>query len=117
PASRYRTGLVMLVALVGTAALSCAPAGAYFRGSGGGTAQAAVGSVSAPASASAQFVAGEVKLSWSHAQLASGGAVQGYVVTRSDGATVCGSAGDPVKTLSCSDASAGTAQSYTYTVA
>src|ERR1700722_8232331 len=64
---------------------------AYFVSSGTATASASVGAINAPTSVTAEQSGGDVAIAWNAATLSSGGAVQGYTVTRSDGATICGS--------------------------
>jgi YVTN family beta-propeller protein len=105
-----------LAALLATGLLLALAAGAiaFFTSTGTGTAAASVGTLNAPSNVTAQQSGSDVNVSWSAATLSSGGAVQGYRVTRSDSATVCGSP-TLVTTLSCTDSSV-PAGSYTYTV-
>ena len=113
---RSHQAIAALVAVACAAGLAAGGAFAYFSVSGHGNAVASVGTVSPPGAVSAQFIAGQVKLSWAAAKLSSGAPVQGYVVTRSDGATVCGSTAAPVTGISCFDPTATAARNYTYTV-
>jgi DNA-binding beta-propeller fold protein YncE len=87
---------------------------AYFVSSGTATASASVGAINAPASVTAEQSGSDVKIAWDAATLSSGGAVQGYTVTRSDGATICGSPALDAND-SCTDTGV-PAGSYTYTV-
>ena len=116
---RYRivgalTTLVLLASVVGGA-------WAYFSSTGAGAASASVGSVSVPGSPSAHVAASadRVLISWGAATLSNGDAVQGYIVTRSDGASVCGTSsalfsGAP---LACEDTNVVSDATYRYTVA
>ncbi len=103
--------LLLLLALVlGDAGAALA----YFAGVGASTAQATVGSIIPPSGVTATQSGANITVSWNAATLSTGGAVQGYTVTRSDGTTVCGSP-TPVTTLSCGDSSVPSG-TYTYTV-
>ena len=84
----------------------------------GSNGKSLAGSVGAPSSPTVPAYSndGHVTVSWGAATLASGGAVQGYYVVRSDSTAVCGSLASPVTGLSCSDV-VGTNGTYTYTVA
>jgi 6-phosphogluconolactonase (cycloisomerase 2 family) len=96
--------------------MSCLAAGAwaYFSSTGTSTAAASIGSVGAPASASAQQSGSDITITWGAATLSGGGAVDGYRVTRSDATTICG--GPALETaLSCTDTDA-PAGSHAYTV-
>ena len=110
---RRRPVLAGLAVLVLALVLSVG-AVAYFTSTGSGTAQASVGSVNAPTGVTAKQSGANVTIDWGAATLSSGGGVQGYVVTRSDGTTVCGSP-TPVTGLSCTDENVPSGN-YTYTV-
>ena len=122
-ATRRGAGRRRLIALpVGLlAALSLAGmAFAYLSASttSGSNGKSLAGSVGAPSSPTVPAYSsdGHVTVSWGAATLASGGAVQGYYVVRSDSTVVCGSLASPVTGPSCSDV-VGTNGTYTYTVA
>jgi hypothetical protein len=109
----HRRCLSLLSALL---ALPCLAVGAwaYFSATGTSTAAASVGSIDTPTNASAEQSGPDITITWSAASLSGGGAVDGYRVTRSDAATICG--GPALETaLSCTDTNA-PAGSHTYTV-
>jgi hypothetical protein len=119
-----RRGLApKLLVLAGLAALAlslAAVAFAYFTAgaTGGSNGQSTAGTVGPPGSptVAAFSTTGTVHISWGAAKLGNGDPVQGYFVTRSDNAAVCGSSiGSPITGLSCDDSGVpdGT---YSYTV-
>ena len=79
--------LLLLALVVGDAGGALA----YFAGVGASTAQATVGSISPPSGVTATQGGANITVSWNAATLSTGGAVQGYTVTRSDG-TPCAAA-------------------------
>jgi hypothetical protein len=87
---------------------------AYFVAAGSTTASASVGAINPVTNIQAQQTGTSVNVTWSAATLSNGGAVQGYVVTRSGGLTICG--GPSLDTAdSCTDTGV-PGGSYTYTV-
>jgi Quinohemoprotein amine dehydrogenase, alpha subunit domain III len=110
-----RTARTCAIVAALAALVLAAGALAYFSSSGSSRAAAIVGSVTAAGNPTAQVSSGSVNVTWQAAALSSGGAVQGYKVTRSDGTTICGSPA-LLATLSCTDSSPSTGSTYTYTV-
>ncbi len=105
---------VALLAAAAAGLLAAAGALAYFVSSATATAPVSVGSIEPPTNVTTQQSGPDVAVSWTAATLSSGAAVQGYAVTRSDGATVCGS--PTLVTLdTCTDTSVPPG-SYTYKV-
>jgi hypothetical protein len=107
---RNAGALITTLVVLGVAAGALA----YFIGTGTATASASVGAINPPTNLTTQQTGTNVTIDWDAATLSSGGAVQGYLVTRSDGATICGS-----PTLDTNDSCTDTdvpAGSYTYTV-
>jgi hypothetical protein len=92
----------------------CAVAMGYFSARGLGTASATVGSLNPPQNVTVRKIAADVMITWDASAGSSDIGVQGYRVSRSDGAAVCG-ATTLVTTVTCMDSSppSGT---YTYTV-
>ncbi|HWF49163.1 MAG TPA: beta-propeller fold lactonase family protein [Solirubrobacteraceae bacterium] len=105
--------LPVLVTLVAAAVLA-GGALAFYVASGTGVASASVGSISAPSNLTTQQTGANITVSWTAATLDSGAAVQGYIVKRSDGTTICGS---PTldSSLTCTDTSV-PGGTFTYTV-
>jgi hypothetical protein len=89
-------------------------ANAYFSTGATGRVQAPVAAITGPSTVTAVQTGTSATVSWSAASLSTGGAVQGYYVKRSDGATVCGIP-TLVSALSCTDSAVPTG-TYTYTV-
>jgi hypothetical protein len=87
---------------------------AYYSSTGTGTAQATAATIVGGSGVTTSQTAANITVSWNAAALSSGPPVQGYRVSRSDGATVCGSPA-LVTSLSCSD-TAVPMGTYTYTV-
>jgi hypothetical protein len=87
---------------------------AYWTTTGTGTAQATVATISGPSNVTVQQSGANITVGWTAATLSSGGAVQGYRVARSGGASVCGTP-TLVTTLSCTDTGVPVG-TYTYTV-
>jgi hypothetical protein len=112
-AARLPHHLARVVAFAATL-LSTAAAMAYFTSPGTGSAQATVAAMAAPGSPAAQQSGANVSVTWGAASLSTGAAVDGYRVTRSDGASVCGTP-TLTQSLSCTDTGV-TAGTYTYTV-
>jgi hypothetical protein len=110
----HRLALASFLTIMLGGLVLCGVAAGYFSARGTGTASAIVGSLNPPASVTAQQVAGDVTVDWQAPAGTLGVSVQGYRVTRSDAATVCGAV-TPVTDLTCTDTDppAGT---YTYTV-
>ena len=114
--ARFSASRPRITALLATAvALGVVGAAfAYFVAAGSTTASASVGAINPVTNIQAQQTGTSVNVTWSAATLSNGGAVQGYVVTRSGGLTICGSPSLDT-TDSCTDASV-PGGSYTYTV-
>jgi hypothetical protein len=89
-------------------------ASAFFSGTGSGSGSSQLPTLVGPSPVTLSQSGTVVTVGWSAATLSTGAAVQGYKVTRSDGATICGSP-TLVTTLSCTD-SGPPAGTYTYTV-
>jgi hypothetical protein len=87
---------------------------AYFSTAGAGTALATAATIVGGSGVTTSQTGANITVSWNAATLSSGSPVQGYRVSRSDGASVCGSPG-LVTSLSCSD-TAVPMGTYTYTV-
>jgi hypothetical protein len=102
--------LLVLAIVLGNAGTALA----YLSTAGAGTALATAATIVGPSGVTASQTGTNITVSWSAATLSSGSPVQGYRVSRSDGASVCGST-VLVTTLSCTD-SAVPAGTYTYTV-
>ena len=102
--------LLVLAIVLGNAGTALA----YLSTAGAGTALATAATIVGPSNVTTSQTGTNITVSWNAATLSSGSPVQGYRVSRSDGASVCGS---PVlvTTLSCTD-SAVPAGTYTYTV-
>lgn len=109
-AVRVARWLLPVVLLLGNAGVALA----YFSTTGAGSAQTTVPTINGPSAVSATQSGTGIAVTWAAATVSSGPAVTGYRVSRSDGATVCGSP-TLVTTLSCTDAAV-PAGSYTYTV-
>jgi hypothetical protein len=88
---------------------------AYYSTTGTGTALATTATIVGGSGVTTSQAGANVTVSWNAATLSSGLPVQGYRVSRSDGASVCGSPA-LVTSLSCSD-TAVPVGTYTYTVA
>ncbi len=88
---------------------------AYFSSTGTGTALARAATIVGGSGVTTSQTGANIAVSWNAATLSSGSPVQGYRVSRSDGASVCGSPA-LVTSLSCSDPAVPSG-TYTYTVA
>jgi hypothetical protein len=102
--------LILMAILLGNAGSALA----YVSTTGAGTAPATVATIVGPSGVATSQTGTNITVSWNAATLSSGSPVQGYRVSRSDGASVCGSP-TLVTTLSCTD-NAVPAGTYTYTV-
>ena len=89
-------------------------AAAYYSTTASGGVQASVATITGPSGVTTVQSGTSITVSWNAATLSTGGAVQGYYVKRSDGATVCGIP-TLVTTLSCTDSGV-PAGTYSYTV-
>jgi hypothetical protein len=87
---------------------------AYYSSTGAGTAQATAATIVGGSGVTTSETGANITVSWNAATLSSGPPVQGYRVSRSDGASICGSPA-LVTSLSCSD-TAVPMGTYTYTV-
>lgn len=110
--SGFHVGRRTCTAAVVALALAAGALG-FFTHTGIGTATAAVGAINPPSTVTAARSGVNVAISWNAATLSSGGAVQGYYVKRSDGATICG-VPTLVTGVSCTDATV-TPGTFTYT--
>jgi hypothetical protein len=102
--------LILIAILLGNAGSALA----YVSTTGAGTAPATVATIVGPSNVTAAQSGSNITVSWNAATMSSGGSVQGYRVTRSDGAAICGSPA-LVTTLACTDTSV-PAGTYAYTV-
>ncbi|MGH2869328.1 MAG: hypothetical protein ACRDNK_17420, partial [Solirubrobacteraceae bacterium] len=106
-------GLPRVLVVLAIVLANAGTAVAYLSTTGNGTAQTRVATIVAPSAVTTSQAGANITVSWNAATLSSGSAVQGYQVSRSDGANVCGSP-TLVTSLSCSD-TAVPAGTYTYT--
>ena len=113
---RRRLGWLIVLAAVGAGVMlgGAEDALAYFTTTGSGTVVATTATINPPSNVTVAASGTTVTITWAAASLSSGGAVQGYRVTRSDNAAVCGTP-TLVTSLSCTDSSV-PAGTYTYTV-
>ncbi len=103
-------GLIVWAVLLTTAG----PAAAYFTTHGSGNLAAGVATINGPSGVTLVQSGTAITVSWGAATLSTGGAVQGYYVKRSDGATVCGIP-TLVSAVTCTDTSV-PAGAHTYSV-
>jgi hypothetical protein len=90
------------------------PGAAYFTTTASGKVTAGVATINGPTGVTLVQSGTTIAVSWSAAALSTGGAVQGYYVKRSDGATVCGIP-TLVTALTCTDSTV-PAGTHTYSV-
>ena len=111
---RLRRNLPSVVILLAMFFGNAGGALAYLSTTGSGTALATVATITGPSTVTVSQTGTGIAVSWNPATLSSGSAVDGYRVTRSDGAAVCGTP-TLVTTLTCTDAAV-PAGTYSYTV-